>query len=72
MATTYNGYKKLRYAEGVYTLTKKDKSGKISVIEAEAKQMKNGDVEFMTKHGLTLSPERKRKVIAAFRRKANK
>lgn len=49
-----NGYQWIYFSDGIHCFSKKDENG-YSVIECTEKQIKNGDIEFMTEHNLTIN-----------------
>lgn len=59
---SFNGYTCFAHSHGIYSFKKKDTGGYWE-IECTEEQLINGDIEFMTLHGLTLSPERRRNEI---------
>lgn len=58
-----NGYSRFCISDGIHSFQHREPGGKIALIECETEQLQNGDIEFMTEHGITLSEERKRKYI---------
>jgi len=52
---TFNGYSWVGYDFGVHLFTVKMKDGTWALIQCKEEQLFNGDIEFMTKHHLTLS-----------------
>jgi hypothetical protein len=62
---TYNGYTWSYSYKGIHTFTKKE-NGKFAIIQCEEKQLTNGDIEFMTEHGLTLDPKIVKKIHLRF------
>lgn len=65
---TVNGYELMLMANGLNYFSKKETAGCLEIVCTD-EQLKNGDIQFMTKHGLTLSPERIRKEVRKFLRK---
>jgi hypothetical protein len=65
----FNGYNWFSHDRGIHSFSKKMTNGKFGLVECEEKQLKNGDIEFMTKHNLTLGKERKSKVQQAYTKK---
>ena len=58
----FNGYKWFYHYKGVHSFQKRTSDGyKWMLIECTEEQLYNGDIEFMTEHGLTISEEMKRK-----------
>jgi hypothetical protein len=57
-----NGYSCYWIEKGIYSFSKKTPKGptRYSTIECEEEQLTNGDIEFMTLNGLTLSDARKK------------
>ena len=59
----FNGYHWFGYHKGIHSFKKRSDNGlKWIVVECTEKQLYNGDIQFMTKHGITLTNESKRKV----------
>ncbi len=56
---TINGYSRFNIESGIHSFMKKQGES-YSVIECTTEQLNNGDIQFMTEHGLTLSASRKR------------
>jgi uncharacterized protein len=50
----------------------KSEGGKFMVIECTDEQLHNGDLEFMTEHGMTISKERKKAYQKAWKQKEKK
>ena len=61
-----NGYTWSFFENGIHTFTRKE-GDKHSCVECTEGQLSNGDIEFMTKNGWTLSLERKRKEIRRYK-----
>jgi hypothetical protein len=68
----FNGFKWIGHDKGIHSFSKKMPDGKFCVIECEEKQLKNGDIEFMTDKLITLSKERKSKYQKAYLKKMAK
>ena len=60
-----NGYEWFDFDRGIHSFQKKTEKGWL-LIECSEEQLHDGDIEFMTLHGWTLSKERKRKIIKKF------
>lgn len=56
---TINGYSRFNIESGIHSFMKQDGQS-YSVIECTTEQLNNGDIQFMTEHGLTLNASRKR------------
>jgi len=57
----FNGYRWFNHYKGVHSFQKRTNDGyRWMLVECTEEQLYNGDIEFMTKHGWTLSKERKR------------
>ncbi len=55
----FNGYKWAFHSKGIHTFTKKE--GAVwTVIECSEEQLYNGDIQFLTEHGLTIGKELKK------------
>lgn len=66
---SFNGYKWVGHDKGIHSFSKKEGS-KNAIIQCDEKQLKNGDIEFMTENGITLGKERLKKVQAAYAKKS--
>ena len=54
-----NGYKWISHYKGVHSFQRKSEDGyRWCLIQCTQEQLKNGDIEFMTEYGWTLSKER--------------
>lgn len=60
---TVNGYQRYLIMDGIHYFQRREPDGRFARIMCEEEQLKNGDIEFMTENGLTLSEERKKKYI---------
>jgi len=56
-----NEYHWFSHYRGVHAFQKQQSDGKFCEIECTEEQLHNGDIEFMTLHGLTISKDRKRR-----------
>ena len=65
---SFNGYTCYYHHNGIYSFQKKVDKG-YSQIECTEEQLTNGDIEFMTLHGWTLSSERRRNEIRKYLKK---
>lgn len=57
-----NGYVWFMYEKGIHSFKKELPNNKWVVIECTQKQIINGDIEFMTEHGFSISKEMKKSV----------
>lgn len=67
---SYNGYKWVGVEDGIHTFSKQSGNG-FYVIECTEEQLSNGDIEFMTERGITLSVGRKRSEQQKSKRTSN-
>ena len=58
-----NGYRRFLTLDGIHYFERREPDGRFARIECEEEQLHNGDIEFMTENGITISPERKNKYI---------
>jgi hypothetical protein len=65
---SFNGYTCFCHSHGIYSFKKKDNGGYWE-IECTEEQLSNGDIEFMTENGITLSAERKRNEVRKYLRR---
>jgi len=64
-----NGYRWTYFDKGVLVFHKTlEGQYPYSVIECEERQVYNGDLEFMTQHGMTITKERKQAIITKYLR----
>lgn len=58
---TFNGFVWFNHYQGVHSFQKKSDDGyKWELIQCTEEQLTNGDIEFMTQNGLTLSKEKQK------------
>lgn len=57
----FNGYKWVSHYKGVHSFQKRSDDGRgWMLVQCAEAQLSNGDADFMTKHGWTLSKERQK------------
>ena len=62
-----NGFRWFSYYKGIHSFQKKSEDGyRWELVQCEENQIYNGDLKFMTEHGLTLGKERQREVRKSF------
>jgi hypothetical protein len=58
---TVNGYTHFHSEKGIHSYTKHEEGKGFILVECTDDQLHNGDIEFLTTHGMTISKEMKKK-----------
>ncbi len=64
----FNDFKWIYWDRGLHCFQKKESNG-FSILHCSEEQIANGDLEYMTLHGITLSKERQNQVRSEFSKK---
>lgn len=64
---TSNGYVWRFFEGGIHTFTRKEDRG-FSIIRCSTEQIENGDIDYMTEHGLTLGRKEQIAIRAKYRK----
>lgn len=65
-----NGYQWFCYHKGIYAFQKKTVN-RYLIVECDENQLINGDIEYMTQHGLTIGKKLKNSIVKKYE-KGNK
>lgn len=60
-----NGYQWFSFHKGIYAFQKKESGGYL-IVECSEKHLRNGDIDYMTKHELTISKSSKNSIIKTY------